>query len=205
MSSQALSASRRKGGKDARHLMRYLKAKAGMDLKEIAKSEHVQVREIQKSVQQYETYEKQNDEGRLMLSVRDLVISVIPTAKDTINGLLTATTIVEQPNEKTGRKNHVRIEDKTTRLEAVRLVKDLVIGMQPKGPAVAVNVNQTNQTANIGSAETVEERMRRLRARAQEHNLLPPKVAAVPQAIDAGMDDDDVIDSEEEEEEEDGE
>ena len=195
----SVSLSRRKGTRDPRHLMRYLKAKAGITPQEIAKSEHVTLRRVQDSIKEIEAYEHQNSDGQLQLAVRDLVISTIPTAKDTINGLLTATTTIEQVNAKTGLKEFVKVEDKTTRLEGARLVKDLVIGMQPKQPAVAVNVNQTNQTANIGSAETVEERMRRLRARAQEHNLLPPKVAAVPQAIDAGLDDDDVIDGDDDE------
>lgn len=181
--------------------MRYLKAKAGIDLKEIAKSEHVHVREIEKSVRQIEMYEQQNTEGQLQLAVRDLVISVIPQAKETISGLLNAVTIERKPNEKTGKVDIIRTEDKTTRLEAVRLVKDIVIGMQPKQPAAVVNVNQTNQTANIGSAETVEERMRRLRARAQEHNLLPPETAAVPVTIDQGFEDDGDF---EEDEEDDG-
>ena len=196
--SSSVSLSRRRGTKDPRHLMRYLKAKAGIDPKEIARSEHVTLRRVQESIKEIEAYEFQNSDGQLQLAVRDLVISVIPTAKETITGLLTATTTVRTPNAKTGKVDTYREEDKTTRLEAARLVKDLAIGMQPKQPAVAVNVNQTNQTANIGSAETVEERMRRLRARAQEHNLLPPKVAAVPQAIDAGLDDDDAIDADDE-------
>jgi hypothetical protein len=33
--------------------------------------------------------------------------------------------------------------------------------------------------------------MRRLRLKAQEHNLLPPEVAAVPDSIDRGDDEDD--------------
>ena len=199
--SSSVSVSRRRGTRDPRHLMRYLKAKAGIDPKEIAKSEHKSLRRVQDSIKMIEAYEHQNDEGQLQLAVRDLVISVIPTAKETMIGLLTATTTVRTPNAKTGKVDTYREEDKTTRLEAARLVKDLAIGMQPKQPAVAVNVNQTNQTANIGSAETLEERLRRLRSKAQEHNLLPPEVAAVPAAIDSGLDDDDVIEGDDEEDE----
>ena len=194
----SISLSRRKGTRDPRHLMRYLKAKAGIDPKEIARSEHVSLRRVQDSIKDIEAYEHQNDEGQLQLAVRDLVISVIPTAKNTINGLLTATTTVRTPNSKTGKVDTYREEDKTTRLEAARLVKDLVIGMQPKQPAVAVNVNQTNQTANIGTAETLEERMRRLRSKAQAHNLLAPEVAAVPASIDQKIQDDDGYDGDDE-------
>ena len=197
----SVSLSRRRGTKDPRHLMRYLKSKAGITPLEIAKAEHVSIRRVTESIRGIEAFEHQNSEGQLQLAVRDLVISTIPQAKETLAGLLTAKNIVRTPNATTGKVDVVTSEDKTTQLEAVRLVKDLVIGMQPKQPQVAVNVNQTNQTANIGSAETLEERMRRLRSRAHEHNLLPPKVAAVPQAIDAGLDDDEVIDAEDGEEE----
>jgi hypothetical protein len=61
--------------------------------------------------------------------------------------------------------------------------------MQPKGPGVAVQVNNNNQpTVNLGTTETTEERMKRLRAQAQAFNLLPPQVTAVPQHIDEGED-----------------
>jgi hypothetical protein len=115
--------------------------------------------------------------------------------------LLTATSIVQVPNQKTGKNDSVSVADKTTRLEGARLVKDLIIGMQPKGPGQVVNVNQTNQTANIGTSETNEERMKRLRMKQQEHNLLPQQVAAVPDYIDQG---EDAPDDEHDEDEDDG-
>jgi len=198
----SVSLSRRKGTRDPRHLMRYLKAKAGITPQEIAKSEHVTLRRVEDSIKSIEAYEYQNSDGQLQLAVRDLVISTIPTAKDTINGLLTATTTIERVNAKTGLKEYIKEADKTTRLEGARLVKDLVIGMQPKQPAVAVNVNQTNQTANIGTAETLEERMRRLRSKAQAHNLLPPEVSAVPALIDQKIQDDDGYDGDDEDSDE---
>jgi predicted RNA-binding protein with TRAM domain len=184
--SQALS--RRPGARDARHLMRYIKSKV-MDPAAIAKAEHVSLSTVMESIKSVEVYEQQNTDGQLQLAVRDLVISTIPQAKETLQGLLTATEVVMKKNLKTGKDEYVTVEDKTTRLEGARLVRDLVIGMQPKGPGVAVNVNQTNQTANIANAsETTEERMRRIRQKIQEHNLLPPQVSAVPDYIDQGED-----------------
>ena len=187
--------------RDARHLMRYLKAKSGVDPKEIAKSERVSIGTVNESIKSIEMYEQQNTEGQLQLAVRDLVISTIPQAKETIHALLTATELVLKKNLKTGKDEHVTVEDKTTRLEGARLVRDLVIGMQPKGPAVAVQVNQNNNpTVTVGSSETNEERVRRLRKQAQEHNLLPAQVAAVPTYIDEGEDaPDDEHDEDEEE------
>jgi hypothetical protein len=175
--------------RDARHLMRYLKAKAGVDAKEIAKSERVSLQTVNESIKSIEMYEQQNTEGQLQLAVRDLVISTIPQAKETIHGLLTATELVLKKNLKTGKEEHVTVEDKTTRLEGARLVRDLVIGMQPKTPMVAIQNNQNNNpTVTVGSSETNEERVRRLRKQAQEHNLLPAQVSAVPTYIDEGED-----------------
>lgn len=178
--------------------MRYLKSKSGMEPMEIAKAEHVSVGTVVKSIQEIEAYENQNSEGQLQLAVRDLVISTMPQAKATLHGLLTATEMVETKNLKTGLQERVSVEDKTTRLEGMKLVVSMAGALQPKGPAVAVNVSQTNQTANLGSGETFEERMRRLRAKAQEHNLLPTESAAVPQYVDEGLEapDDDEEESE---------
>ena len=94
--------------------------------------------------------------------------------------------LVEVTDEKTGKKRVKKMADKTTRLEAMKIVNTMVASMQPKGAAVEVNVSQTNQTANLGSAETMEERLARLRKKAAEHNLLPPAVVGVPEVIDAG-------------------
>jgi len=194
----------KKGKTDARHLMRYLKAKAGVDPQVIAKAEHVSLATVKDSIESIERYEQQNTEGQLQLAVRDLVISTIPQAKETLHRLLTATEVVMKKNLKTGKDEYVTVEDKTTRLEGTRLVRDLVIGMQPKQPMVAIQNNQNNQpVVTVGSHETNEERVRRLRKQAQEHNLLPAAVAAVPDYIDAGEDaPDDEHDEDDDEEDE---
>lgn len=186
---------------DGRHLMRYLKRKAGQTPEEIAKSEKVSPRAVYDSIRKIEIHETKNSEGQLQLAVRDLIISSIPQAKETLHGLLTATETIEVKDSNTGKTKRVEMPDKTTRLEAMRVVKSLVETTQPKGPAVAVQVNQTNQTAQIAAkgGETFEERMRRLRSSAAQHNLLPPEVAAVPKAIDDG-DEDDLTGNDEEDE-----
>ena len=188
----------KRGKTDARHLMRYIKSKV-MDPAAIAKEEHVSLATVKESIRSIEVFEQQNTEGQMQLAVRDLVISTIPQAKETINGLLTSTELVMKKNLKTGKDEYVTVEDKTTRLEGARLVRDLIVGLQPKGPGVVVNANQTNQTAvQIGSAETYEERLRRLRAKAQEFNLLPAEVSAVPSTIDSPVDEDEDNDEDEE-------
>ena len=179
-----------------RHLMRYLKAQAmggteAEKLAAIAKSEGVSAATVKQSVCQVDRYYKQNSNPQMEVAIRSLVISAIPLAQQSLSGLLMATELVEMPDSRTGKKKIVKREDKTTRLEANRLVKDLIVAVQPKGPAVELNVSQTNQVANLSTAETTEERFRRLREKAKEFNQLPPETVGVPENIDRDEEEDD--------------
>ena len=181
----------KKSTRDARHLMRYLKFKASGSIETIAKEERISPETVRQSVRQIEMYETMNGDGQLKLAVSDLIMSIIPEAKSTINGLLNATTITSIKNSKTGLMEDVLVEDKTTRLEAGRLVKDLISVTQPKVPQVAIQNNQNMPVATMSLHENNEERMRRLRKQAQDYNLLPAEVAAVPTYLDVkGADED---------------
>lgn len=187
----ARAAIRRRSLTDPRHLLRFLKNEAHIPVEDIAKTERVSVRTVRDSIEMVEGYRTQNSTAEVDFAIRSLIIGAMPQAGETLDGLLTATELVEDGDAKTGRKRRIRQEDKTTRLEALRVVTQLVGTIQPKGPAVVANLTQTNQTAVISSAEGYEERLRRLRQRAQEHNALPPEVTAVPVSVDQEMDDDD--------------
>jgi hypothetical protein len=106
--------------------------------------------------------------------------------------------LVEIKDPKTGQTTLTTRIDKTTRIEALRIVRDVVGHVQPKVAATEVNVHQTNQVANLSTAETTEERMARLRKLADEHNLLPAEVSGVPESVDKGEEDDDEEDEDEE-------
>ena len=177
-----------------------------MNYAEIAKDEGVSADAIRQSVHQVEVYRSKNTAEEMELACRDLLISVIPQAKETLAGLLSATELVERKNAKTGRTTVVKMDDKTTRLEALRVLNSLASNLQPKTPMVQTNVIQTNENSATSGSETNEERFRRLRKKAAEHNLLPPEVAAVPGYIDADEDapDDDDEEDDETEEEDDG-
>jgi hypothetical protein len=193
---------------DPRHLLRFLKSQAGRTAKDIALEEHVSVDTVKQSILTVEAYRNRNTSSEMDIAVRDLVISSMPKMKETLHGLLGAMELVERKNPNTGKVSVVKIEDKTTRMETMKIAVSLLSALQPKNPAVEVNVNQTNQTANLNGAETNEERFARLQRQAAAHNLLPPEVAAVPAGIDAGGeaddedddDDDDDLDDEEDDE-----
>lgn len=185
-----MSTATRQDLRDGRHLIRFLRNQAGADVKALAKAEGVSVDTIQRSINQIETYRKKNTPVEMELAIRDLVISTVPEAKAAIAGLLAATEVVEVKDLRTGKIRYRTVDDKTTRLEAMRLIKDLIIGLQPKGPPVEVNVNQTNQVAQLTEGvETNEERMERLRAKIRAQNALPPEIAGVPASIDEDGDD----------------
>ncbi len=189
--------------RDPRHLMRLVKFRVltGTDVERIAaiaKSEGVSKETIKASVRQMEMYSEQNKTFNVDLRINESILRVIPAFENSMAGLLAATELVEINDTKTGTKKVVKQDDKTTRLEASRIVKDIIVAKQPKGPIAEINVNQTNQVANLSTAETTEERMDRLRKKAAEANLLPAEVAAVPGYLDRDEEPDDEDGDEEE-------
>jgi hypothetical protein len=191
--------------RDPRHMMRLVKFKAltGTDaerLNAIAKSEGVSVSTVKDSVRQMQAYNEQNASGMVDLRINESINRVMPAFENSMVGLLEATELVEINDTKTGKKKVVTQDDKTTRLEASRIVKDIIVAKQPKQPMAEIHVSQTNQVANLSAAETTEERMDRLRRRAAEENLLPAETAAVPGYLD--RDEDKPSDDEEEDDEE---
>jgi limonene-1,2-epoxide hydrolase len=192
---------------DPRHLMRWLKSQSAGGspeeaAKAVAKAEGVTIQTAKQSIQQVEAYRATFDKDRFDLATRKYLMSMMQKSEEYLGDLMGATELVTVPNKKTGQTEVVEMPDKTTRLEAQRVFKDIVVGMQPKTPQVEVNVAQTNQTAQISSSETNEERMRRLRKQAEEFNTLPPVVAAVPKYLDEGGDADEDDDGEETDDEE---
>lgn len=193
MPSAVKTLSRQRASTDARHMMRYLRAKSGISPEAIAKSENVSVKTVKESIRNMEAFEMLNSEGQVSLAVRDMIRVTIPLVGETVHGLLTATNTIERKNATTGGVEYINEPDKITRTEAVKLFKGLYETTLPKTPAVALQVNQqnnNNQSTSLSSAETTEERIRRLKKQQQEFNLLPPVVTGTPEAIDKGFDPD---------------
>lgn len=188
---------------DPRHLLRFLQREANVSPAQIAKSEGVSTATVLGSIRMIERYRAQNSVSQMEYGVRDLIVSMIPKAKKTLSGLLEATEMVEMVDPRTSQKRMIQRPDMNTRVEGMRLVADLIGKVQPKAPPVEVNVNQNMAVANLSSAETPEERFRRLRRQQQQFNALPPEIAGVPQAVDrAGVEEEDDTEEEEEEGEE---
>ena len=175
--------------RDPRHLMRFVKFQAltgsdGERLKAIAKSEGVSVITVKDSVRQIQMYREQNQTLNVDLRINESILRVMPAFETSMAGLLEATELVEVNDAKTGTKKVVTQEDKTTRLEASRIVKDIIVAKQPKAPLAEVNVNQTNQVANLSSSRNHGGENGRLRRKAAAENHLPAEVTAVPGYLD---------------------
>lgn len=160
--------------------MRWLKAQAvgGSEdaaAKAVAASEGISLATARQSIQAVDMYRKRNDKSEFDLAIRNVVISTAPKVAETLAGLLTATELVEVDDPRTGKKRVDKMEDKTTRLEATRVWNSMMAAQIPKGPLIEQNISQNTQVAQLGSGETMEERMRRLREKAREFNALPPE------------------------------
>lgn len=188
---RALTPSHSRNLRNPVHLMRWMKAQAKMTPEDIATAERVSVATVKDSIRMVEQYQAQSSTAEMEFAIRHMIVRVVPKAGDTLSGLLDATELVTYKDPKTGKEKLREREDKTTRIEALKIVTELVKNSQPKGPMVEVNTHQTTQIANMSAAETTEERLRRLRKSAHEFNLLPPEVAGVPTAIDKGEEPDD--------------
>jgi hypothetical protein len=150
----------------------------------IAKSEGVSKDTVKSSVRQIEMYNRQNETGRVDLRLNESILKVMPAWEEGMAGLLMATELIEVPDGNTGNKKVVKQDDKTTRLEASRIVKDIIVAKQPKGPMVEVNNTQTNQVATLSTAETYEERLVRLRKQIDQENSRPAEVIGMPALLD---------------------
>ena len=74
----------------------------------------------------------------LDLRINESILKVMPKFEESMAGLLTATELVEISDATTGKKKIVKQDDKTTRLEACRIVKDIIVAKQPKGPLIVL-------------------------------------------------------------------
>ena len=183
--------------------MRYLRSEAGDSIEDIAKQDKVSVETVKSSIRIVDQYRKGSSTTEMDLAIRSMVIKVVPKMQQTLSGLLDAEEMVEVKDSNTGKTKVVKREDKTTRLEALRIGKELIVGLQPKTPPVAVNVNQTNQVANLSAKETNEERLDRLRK--QANGFISNEVAGVPEGLDESYGGgEDVEEDDEDDEEEDG-
>jgi predicted enzyme related to lactoylglutathione lyase len=73
----------------------------------------------------------------LDLGINESILKVMPKFEESMAGLLTATELVEI-NDATSGKKIVKQDDKTTRLEACRIVKDIIVAKQPKSAPLIV-------------------------------------------------------------------
>ncbi len=184
----------------AKHYMRYLRRNEGESLDEIARAEGVSVKAIEKSIKQVELHRSLNNQGNLNANVVAMLMGNLSRVDKGFKKLFNAKSYVER-RLADGSSELVPIDDTETQLETIKVFGKFIESMQPKGGGLAVNVNQTNQTASVTNIRHggFVERMTEIRKRVQEHNLLPSVTVDAREADPDDEDDEDVVDAEEDE------
>src|SRR5579859_2899411 len=182
----------------AKHYMRYLRRNEGESVEEIARTEGVSAKAIEKSIKQVQLHRNLNTQGNLNANVVSMLMGNLGRVDKGFKKLFNAKSYIER-RLADGSSELVPVDDMATQLEALRVYGKFVESMQPKGGGVAVNVSQSNQTAQVTNIRHggFVERMSEIRKRVQEHNLLPPvTVDAREEDPEDEEEDADVIDGE---------
>jgi hypothetical protein len=185
--------------------MRYLRTQRGEMVPDIARSEGVTVKAVEKSLRMVAVDHALNTTETLQREAISSIRSNIPEATRAIKRLLNAKTLVRETKVINGKEitKIVTVDDTEVQVKGVNAWKDLLIAMQPKTPGgVNVNVNQSN--ANMAAATTTnirtttyEDRLRQIRNQQAEFAALPSQVIDAPEAADEEDEDDDPLDNEE--------
>lgn len=136
---------------------RYFDFRAGCSPAELAARENVTLATIDKSILRMRMFAARNSQESVELATREVYLSRLPEASLAFEGALTATRTevhVEMrrvTNPQTGEDEmlehevRVAVPDHDTRLKATTALKNLLAGVQPKTPMVAVDArSQTN-------------------------------------------------------------
>lgn len=171
-------------GVSATHFLRYIKHKCGMSPDEIAVSDNVKIKAVQRSIQHVEIYRKQHTLEFLNEAIIKEVMSAAPELGKALVRALTAKTEGQDGEFK---------EDIATQLKGVHSVSTLVRDIQPKGSGTHVQVGIQNQNAPTVISHNYlgfEDRLRKLRPKIDQVNALPSETVSVnienDEVIEAG-------------------
>lgn len=173
------------------HLSRYTRHKLGLSAEEIAVQDKVRVSAVESSIGAIDSFRAANTIEFMNESLVDVVLENADVLKSSLRQSLTA-------NIKDAKGKIV--PDHKTRLAAVSKVTELAQAIQPKPTGKGINLNVSQQNANLHAAPPpesgfvgYEERLRNIRRNIDQHNLLPSETGTV-------IDDDADIEADDEEE-----
>ena len=178
----------------SRHYMRYLRHDQGETSEDIARTEGVSIKAIERSLQLVRMHRAIHSAPGLNVAVIGMLQHNVDHASAALGRRLNAKEFYEHKFPD-GHTEMVEIEDRKTQLRALEIFGRYVESVQPKAPGNVVKIQQNN--ANVTPEPEVrsggfEEVLHGIIGRVREANQLPYKTA-------------DVVESEEEEGEEEGE
>lgn len=172
------------------HFKRYLRFQAKMPVEQIALQDKVTPETVKDSIAAVDAYRQQFTIERMNEGVIQTTLNTRDKVETALSRALDAKVTIE------GQNGQKRVEDDhTVQLEAVKVFKDLVASVQPKGgkglhiqTTVGVQANSGGprvQSSGFG----FEERLTKIRAKIDEHNLLPGEVGTVIEPSELETDD----------------
>lgn len=173
--------------RQARHYMRYLRYDQGEKQEEIAKSEGVSVKAIEKSIAMVRFHRGLNTQQNLNVAVVGMLMGNLGRADQTLKRLFAAKNYIEH-KQADGSTQLVPVDDAKVQLQALEIYGKFVDSMQPKAGGMNLKIQQNNANqATMTNARSggFEEVLHGIIGNVKAHNELPYETA-------------DVIDAEEE-------
>lgn len=183
--------------KNPLHYMRYMRKDHGETVQQIARSEGVTTRAIEKSIRQIELHRSVYSMQNLNTSLTGMLMSNVDNVDKTMRRMFEAKEYVEQKLP-TGEVEFIPVDDKTIQLEAVKVYGKLLESMQPKGGGMTVKVQQNNANQAVATSGKVggyEEMLHSILKNVDNYNQLPSQTGDVieAEAEDSNEDEEEVI------------
>lgn len=181
----------------ARHYMRYLRNDRGETAEEIAKSEGVSTKAIEKSISMVRFHRELNTQQNLNTAVVGMLMTNLGRADKTLQRMFLAKNYIEH-KKPDGTTELVPIDDTKVQMQALEIYGKYLEAMQPKGGFnLKVQQNNANQAVAHSNAKSggFEEVLHGIVSNVQKFNELPSKTADV---IESEPDDDDEDEEDEE-------
>lgn len=165
----------------ARHYMRAVRVEDGEKPADVARSEGVTVRAIEKSIRIVKYQKSLYTQANFNMALMGMMLGQLPKVKETFDRMFAAKDYVERKNAD-GSTELIPVDDKTIQMEALKTFATYTTAMQPKGGGVNVRVQQNN--ANQANATATgkggfESMLHQVIKEANNHAALPSVTADV--------------------------
>lgn len=177
----------------ARHYMRYLRKERGETTAQIANSEGVSQKAIEKSIRQVEIQRGLYTQQNLNASMVGMLMGNLGHVDLTLKRMFKAKDYMEQKNPD-GSIQFIPVDDKATQLKAMEVFGKFLDSMQPRSAGVNVKVQQNNANqanATGGKVGGYEDMLRGILDNVQNFNQLPSQTGDVIEAEEDADDEED--------------